>query len=126
MSSLALPKRMRGQKTVSHNNAPKQEKRLAIQLGGKLTTGSGNKDEKGDVRIKGVARIEAKCTTRGSFSVTKDMLRKIEDAAVSSGELPIIAIDFLDENGKVTGSVAVMPQYALATLLEQHVATRTS
>jgi hypothetical protein len=118
MTSLPLPKKFRGVKTNSHAHAPKQERALALGLGGKLTKASGALDEKGDVRIKGLVRIEAKCTTRASFSITKDMIRKIEEAAVSAGELPIIAVDFLDEKGKVTASVAVMPHYVLQTFLE--------
>ena len=123
MGFLASPKRLRD-KTVSHGHAPQQERKLAARLGGKVTKASGALDEKGDVRITGVVRIEAKCTKHASFSITRDMLRKIEEAAFAHGEVPVIAVDFLDAQGKVIGSVAVMPQYALDTLLEPHVSAR--
>lgn len=117
MTSLALPKRLRGRKTVSHNHAPKQEKRLALVLGGKVTKASGASYEKGDVRVKGVVRVEAKCTTKKSFPVTRDMLDKIETAAIASGEMPVMVIEFLDPKGKVEKTLAVIPMYALESLI---------
>lgn len=114
MTSLPLPKRKRNAlPTVSHQHAPGQERKLAARFGGRVTKASGALDEKGDVRIKGVARIEAKCTQANSFSITQDMLQGIEMAAVGDGELPVIVVDFLDRTGKVKNSVAVMPMYAL-------------
>ena len=81
--------------------APKQERELAAKLGGKRTPGSGSKSVKGDVRIKGVARVEAKCTRHKSFSVTLDMIEKIEDGAAScaEGEIPVVHVEFLDAMG---------------------------
>lgn len=103
--------------TASHRRAPKQEKELARRLGGRTTVASGSKVEKGDVRLRGVVRIEAKTTKNKSFSVTRDMVRKIEEAAVSCDELPVIVIEFNDGNGKREMELAVMPMYALASLL---------
>jgi len=103
--------------TASHRRAPKQEKYLAKRLGGRTTIASGSKGEKGDVRVQGVVRIEAKTTKNKSFSVTRDMVRKIEEAALASDELPVIVIEFNDGNGKPEMELAIMPMYALASLL---------
>lgn len=101
----------------SHRRSRKQEASLAKTLGGRVTAGSGNKDIKGDVRIKGMARIEAKTTKNKSFSVTADMINKIETAAVGAGEVPAIVIEMTDGFSRVLQSVAIVPMWALETLL---------
>jgi hypothetical protein len=106
----------------------KQEKGLAQKLGGFKTPGSGagftatragqrNRNHKGDVFVKDVARIEAKSTQHKSFSVTQEMLDKIENASVAMGEAPAIVIEFLDSLGKPTREVAVIPMWALEALI---------
>lgn len=102
----------------SHLRAKKQEREIADRFGGKITPGSGNgKSHKGDVRVKGVTRIECKTTKHKSFSVTRDMIEKIEDAALPHGEAPIIVVEFIDEMGKPEKEVAVVPMYVLNDLL---------
>jgi Holliday junction resolvase len=100
----------------SYRRSRKQEREIAERLGGRRTAASGSKDEKGDVRVKGVVRIEAKTTKHKSFSVTLDMIRQIEDAALVSGEMPVIAIEFNDGKGKRLKEVAVVPIYVLDLL----------
>jgi hypothetical protein len=73
--------------------------------------------EKGDVRIPNVLRIEAKTTKYKSFSVTMDMLDKIEHAALSATEIPAIVIEFNDGNGRKLREVAVVPVYALEMVI---------
>jgi hypothetical protein len=102
--------------SVSHKRAPLQEKTLARRLNGNLVPGSGSSYLKGDVRVKGVCRIEAKTTKRKSFSVTREMVRKIEDAATPHGEVPAIVVEFLDENGHPESELLVMPSYAIDAL----------
>lgn len=97
----------------SHRRAKKQERELAKRYGGRCTSASGSKMEKGDVRIPNVLRIEAKTTKYKSFSVTMDMLDKIEHAALSATEIPAIVIEFNDGNGRKLREVAVVPVYAL-------------
>lgn len=92
------------------------EQELAKKIGGRITPGSGNKDVKGDVRLKRVVRIEAKTTKNRSFSVTLDMIEKIEQAALSSGELPVIVVEFNDNNGKKLKQIVVCPMYVLADI----------
>lgn len=102
--------------TPAYRRSSKQERQLAIKVGGRVTAGSGNQIEKGDVRVKGVLRIEAKTTQNKSFSVTIDMIEKIESAAATGGEMPVIAIDFISLQGKVIKSVCVCPSYVLDVL----------
>ena len=103
----------------SYRRSRKQERELAGRLGGRRTAASGSKDEKGDVRLKGILRLEAKTTKHKSFSVTREMVQQIEQAALSTGEMPVIAIEFINEQGKPICSVAVVPMYVLDLLKEQ-------
>ena len=105
--------------THSHRRSKKQERDLSKRVGGKLTPASGSREVKGDVRVKGQVRIEAKTTKHASFSVTLDMVRKLEDAATLSDEMPVIVIEFINELGKPIAELAVMPTYVLDGLCEK-------
>ncbi len=105
--------------TKSHLRSPKQEASLAQRLKGTRVPASGAKDVKGDVRVKGVLRIEAKTTKNKSFTVTLEMVKKIEMAAASGGELPALVIEFNDGNGKAICEVAVVPTYVLDEIAER-------
>lgn len=111
--TLATPKRLQGQ-TPSHARARVQESAQAKRIGGKVTTGSGNKYEKGDVRLKGIARVEAKTTKNSSYSVSKDTIRKLEEACFGAGEIPILHVELELGNCKFV----VMPDYALDMVLD--------
>lgn len=115
---MKIPNRLRGKATASHARSPRQEAELAKRTGGRVTRGSGCGNEKGDVRIRGLARIEAKTTKHKSFSVTRSMIDKIEEAAVTSGELPAIVVEFITEEGKPVGEVAVVPTWVLDILTQ--------
>ena len=97
----------------------KQEKEMSLRLRAQLTPRSGAGALKGDLRKKGICRIEAKTTKNKSFSVTLDMIRKIEEAALPYGEMPVIVIEFNDGNGHKIADIAVIPTYALDILGEQ-------
>jgi Holliday junction resolvase len=99
----------------SHKRAPKQERETALRLKGVLTPASGAKDVKGDVRVKRMVRIECKTTKHSSFSVTLDMVRKLEEAALATGEMPAFLIEF-NNNGKKVAELAVVPAYVLESL----------
>lgn len=99
--------------TKSHKRSPKQEKEVAARLGGRRTPASGAGVIKGDVRIKGIARVECKTTKHKSFSVTLDMFRKLEENALASGEVPAIIVEFHDNDGRKLGELAVTPTYVL-------------
>ena len=100
----------------SHIRAKKQEREIAKRMRGRLTPNSGAREVKGDVRIHGVCRIECKTTKHKSFSVTLDMIRKIEEAAISGGEMPAIVVEFNNGAGKKVAEVAIIPTYALDQL----------
>ena len=115
---MKIPKRIGGEKSVAARRSPKQEKDLASRFGGKVVRGSGRGNEKGDVRVKGVVRIEAKTTSKASFSVTKEMLAKIEMEAISCGEVPAFIIEFLGKDGKPEHEIAVVPTWVLNSLIQ--------
>lgn len=102
----------------AYRHSKKQETSLASRVKGSKVPGSGSGMQKGDVRVSGVLRIEAKATAAKSFSVTMDMINKIENAAASSSELPVIAIDFISAEGKVLKQVCVCPLYVLDRLIQ--------
>jgi len=111
---LRIPKGQRQSK--SHARAPRQEKQAAHRLGADLVRRSGAGAVKGDVRKKWVLRLECKTTMAKSFSVTRDMVEKIENAALGAGEVPAILIEFLGPEGKPQAEVAVVPRYVLDSL----------
>jgi hypothetical protein len=106
---LRIPKALKTFQTPSHARAPRQEKELAQRLGGKRVNGSGCGFEKGDVRVKGVLRVEAKTTKNKSFSVTTEMFSKIDAAAAGAGEIPAMVIEL--DGGRC--QLAVVPVWAL-------------
>lgn len=102
----------------AYRASPKLEKKLAERTRGYRTAGSGNKKEKGDVRVRGVTRIEHKATQHASFRVTKEMLDKIENAARGCDEVPILVVDFLNERGETEQrEIAVLPFQDLLDLI---------
>ena len=102
----------------SHVHAPKQEQRLANQFGGRTTKGSGSKGEKGDVVVAEKVVIEAKSTQNKSYSLTRKLVKKMEDETLSKGKIPTFQIDFLDGD-QVDCQLAVIPMWAFEMLLEE-------
>lgn len=103
----------------SHKRAVKQEKEAALRFGGSAIARSGAGDIKGDVRVKGKIRIECKTTKHASFSVTLDTLRKVEEAALSGAEIPVLIVGFNTPEGNPLGEVAVIPRYLLDELMSR-------
>lgn len=116
MSIVRLPKRMLGQH-ASVKRSKVQEAETAKRIGGAVTRASGaGAFEKGDVRVKGLVRVEAKTTKRASYSVTPELIEKIEAQALQAGELPAALIEIGNEgNAK---ACYVMPVWAVEMLLE--------
>lgn len=100
----------------SHKRAPKQERETALRIGGRRTPASGALDVKGDVRVKNLVRIECKTTKNKSFSLTLEMVRKLEEAALSGNELPAFVIEFNDGFGRKLKELLVLPSYAIELL----------
>ena len=104
-------------KSISHKYSPKQEKNLSKKLGAVLVKGSGCGDDKGDVKIDGVVRIECKSTIQKSFRLTKEILRKVGDAAMGT-EVPVVQLDFINpDNGDLEESCYVVPAWAMESLI---------
>lgn len=114
MAGLRLPKRMQDFQTPSHARAAQQEKEAARRIGGRRTNGSGCGYEQADVRLKGFVRLECKTTKHASFSVTNELIDKLETAEFGAGEVPIMQIEL--ELGK--RKVLVMPDWALDLVTE--------
>jgi hypothetical protein len=108
-----LPKRLQGQ-TPSHARSRVQEKETAQRTGGKQTKASGALNEKGDVRVKNVARLENKTTVHDSFSVSVDLVEKLENSVAGSDEMPVMQVEL--RGGSV--KFLVIPDYYLEDILE--------
>lgn len=109
----SLPKRLQGN-TPSHARSKVQEKETAKRLGGNVTRRSGAGLVKGDVRIKNIARIENKTTKHKSFSITTELVDKLEAAVAGSDEIPFFQIEL---NGG-THKFIVLPDLYLDDLIE--------
>ncbi len=111
---LKVPKNRQGVKKAAHRRSPVQEGELAARFGGKLVKGSGCGFDKGDVRVRGKVLIEAKTTERKSFSVTREIIDKLESAACSNGEIPVLVVEFIGERKQ---TLCVIPEWALNSLM---------
>lgn len=111
--SITIPKRLQG-KTPSHARAPQQEKAIAKRIGGSLVKGSGCGSVKGDVRLRGFVRVEAKTTKNDSFRVTTELVEKLESAVFGSGEIPIMQVELASGKARIL----VMPDWALDLIVE--------
>lgn len=111
---LRLPKALRQAQSPSHVRAATQEKTAAKRLGGDVTRGSGSGRVKADVRLKDLVRLECKTTKHKSFSVTSEIIEKVENAALGTNEIPVIEVEL--ELG--AQKVYVVPAWAMDLLLE--------
>lgn len=102
----------------AYHHAPKQEYVAAKRIKGYTISGSGSGKTKGDARLPGVIRVEAKATSKASFRVTREMIEKIEAAALGCDEIPVIEIDMLDAKGKVEHRMVVLPASEFYRMLD--------
>lgn len=121
--TLRIPKSKQQKPHIAQRHAATQEKRVAASLGAKPTKGSGCGDERGDSRRKGIIRVENKCTTsQKGFRVTVEIIEKIENAALQSGEVPAIEVEFIDkETGAILHEWAIVPVYVLKDIVERYI-----
>lgn len=74
----------------------KRERRVARQLGAKLTPNSGARwHSKGDMSTA-ADLIEVKSTAKPSMVVHKQWLEKIREEAIKSSRNPVLVVDFGD------------------------------
>jgi hypothetical protein len=77
-------------RTEGQKQSLKHEKRLAKDLGGQRSAGSGSFwSRKGDVRTDDLL-IEHKWTGKKSFSIKSDVLEKITTEAILDGRTPVL------------------------------------
>jgi hypothetical protein len=98
----------------AHARSKVQERETAKRIGGKVTKGSGSGDERGDVRLRGFVRVENKTTKHRSFSVTDELISKLEGAVFGAGEVPVLQIELALGQRKVL----VLPDWALDMIVE--------
>lgn len=94
----------------------KSERRVAKTMGARLTHNSGASSfDKGDMTLSefpfGRLRLEAKSTSRDSFSIKRETLEKIVDEASAAGDFPAFTISFVLTDGrpKRAGEWAMIP-----------------
>ena len=76
----------------SQKRAKKQERETAVRFGGTSTLASGSKDEKGDVRVRRIARIECKTTKNKSFKSLKTSFAFFLNFAPHANSIPSFKI----------------------------------
>jgi hypothetical protein len=110
-------KGLKRQKKVSQQ----QEIDIAEELGARVQPNSGaSVGAKGDVRKKGVARVEAKFTTAKSYSLQHEELQKIAGEC-GDKEKPILVVDFQDPlTHRLKDRYAILPFEDLKELLDAH------
>lgn len=80
--------------TTNKQRSDKHEKIVAQRFGGRVTRGSGNSVEKGDVRVHGKFRVECKTTKANSYRLEQEVLLKIISEAHAAGEMGILNVQF--------------------------------
>ncbi len=86
----------------------KQERELAAAVGGRTQPGSGAlPGSKGDFRLTGVVRGEAKCTKAASYRLELADLRKIRSEC-TGGEKMSFLVRFLDGDGRTKDEFALI------------------
>lgn len=94
-----------------------QEKEVASALGGRVRPNSGaTLYAKGDV-LTPLFLVEAKTTERKSFSLTQDLLKKIESEAFAEGKDPLMIVRF-EKMEDIPQDWAVLPLRVLRSLLQ--------
>ena len=96
------------------------EAKLSKRLGAKLTPGSGNNMQKGDMTVDNF-RIEAKATKARTMRLELHWLEKITEQAIRTGMKPALAFQFVDESGNhvPAGSWVSIPESVFEELLEK-------
>jgi len=104
-------------KSASHANASKQESKQVKVLGGEAVRGSGCGFDKADTKIKDVLRLECKSTINKSFSVTKKILDKVNNACMGT-EIPAVHVELVNkDSGDVTDACYIIPVWAMEILI---------
>ncbi len=114
MGKLKIPK-SKDKRLEKIHRSQAQEAACADRLGGAVVKGSGCGAEKGDVRLPTLVRVECKSTLKQSFSVTREMMEKIERTALAAGEIPALEVELAQEPKL---RVVVVPVHALKLIID--------
>jgi len=120
------PKRLGGNTTNDNQRKGRAHEARAVKALGRAATpaskvravrGSGAGREKGDVRGVGLFRLECKTTKNRSYSLTRDMIEKVE-ASVTAGstEIPYMEI-VVDDQSHDPKTCLVFPGWAGADII---------
>lgn len=86
--------------TPSHARSRAQEAETATRTGGNLVHRSGAGLVKGDVRKRGLMRVENKTTKYKSFGVNEEHIAKLLDSVAGTTEIPFMQIELNSGNTK--------------------------
>ena len=97
----------------------KAERKATKRLKVRQTIASGAFHDKGDIDY-GDLLIDSKATIHNSFSVKRDILKKITREGEGKGKVGVILVQFVDGEGdiKTNGSWCVMPEWLMRQLME--------
>jgi hypothetical protein len=88
-------------RSFNQRKSQRQEKYAARDLDGRVQPGSGSCDfAKGDVRVQGKLRLECKTTSKATFRLTLETLRKIRTEAQCQAEEWALQIEFQGQVGR--------------------------
>lgn len=98
----------------------KSEKKTASRLGAHLTPASGALDGAKSDMVAGEFRVEAKSTTKKSFSLLLKHLVKVSNEAQARGQTPALSVTFVNDDGTPvrSGAWVVIPEWLFKELLE--------
>lgn len=83
------------------------EQAVALRVGGKVISGSGStKYNKEDIKTSQWL-MQVKSTTKESYSIQKEDLRKLKDHAISISRMPFFVVGFLEHGQPVEEWVAM-------------------
>lgn len=103
---LRVSKENQNKKSLSHARSSLQERDIRDKMQAILTRGSGSGHDKLDVKIPGLLRVECKNTTKKSYKLKLDDLKKMYQGC-KDGEVPFMEIEFIDEDSKLLGRFVI-------------------
>lgn len=110
---MKMPRSKTKHSTASHRHAEKQERRVAVEVGGKKTYKSGAGVVKGDVLTPDSLSImlDCKVTKHDSYSLKISDWRMLKTQAIQQNRFPGLQIEFIDEESETIREQAVVLPY---------------
>lgn len=106
---MSVPKGLSRNRKKLRRASERQERKIAKDIGGRRQPGSGcGPWNKGDVKKEGKYLVEAKMTSKKSYSVKRDDLLKVRGQC-GLGETPVMHIQFTDEQFNVEEEWVLVP-----------------